>query len=77
MQNKQVDAIVADLPTAYYLTAAELDGATIAGQFQPDTGKQEEFGLLLSKGSELTPCVSAAVDALAADGSLRSSRRSG
>lgn len=71
LQNKQVDAIVADLPTAYYLTAAELDGAKIAGQFQPDTGKQEEFGLLLSKGSKLTPCVSAAVDALADDGTLK------
>ncbi|MCD9199308.1 ABC transporter substrate-binding protein [Aeromicrobium wangtongii] len=70
LQNKQVDAIVADLPTAYYLTAAELDGATIAGQFQPTTGESEQFGLLLAKGSKLTPCVSAAVDALADDGTL-------
>ncbi|MCW2841057.1 MAG: amino acid transporter substrate-binding protein, partial [Aeromicrobium sp.] len=70
LQNKQVDAIVADLPSAYYLTAAELDGATIVGQFQPTTGESEQFGLLLSKDSELTPCVSAAVDALADDGTL-------
>jgi polar amino acid transport system substrate-binding protein len=70
LQNKQVDAIVADLPSAYYLTAAELDGATIAGQFQPTTGESEQFGLLLSKGSKLTPCISAAVDALADDGTL-------
>ena len=35
LQNGQVDAVVADLPSAYYLTAAELDGATIVGQFQP------------------------------------------
>lgn len=70
LQNKQVDAIVADLPTAYYLTSAELDGATIAGQFQPTSGEQEEFGLLLSKGSKLTPCVSAAVEALDEDGTL-------
>lgn len=70
LQNKQVDAIVADLPTAYYLTSAELDGATIVGQFQPTSGEQEEFGLLLSKGSKLTPCVSAAVDALDEDGTL-------
>jgi polar amino acid transport system substrate-binding protein len=70
LQNKQVDAVVADLPTAYYLTAAELDGATIVGQFQPTTGESEQFGLLLSKDSELTPCVSAAVDALADDGTL-------
>lgn len=70
LQNKQVDAIVADLPTAYYLTAAEIDGGTIAGQFQPTTGQQEEFGLLLDKDSELTPCVDAAVDALDQDGTL-------
>lgn len=70
LQNKQVDAIVADLPTAYYLTAAEIDGGTIVGQFQPAKGKQEQFGLLLSKGSKLTPCASAAVDALAKDGTL-------
>ncbi|MRJ75718.1 transporter substrate-binding domain-containing protein [Aeromicrobium sp. SMF47] len=71
LQNKQVDAIVADLPSAYYLTAAEIDGGTIVGQFQPETGDQEEFGLLLAKGSKLTPCVSAAVDALADDGTLK------
>ena len=70
LQNKQVDAIVADLPTAYYLTSAEIDGGTIVGQFQPAKGKQEQFGLLLSKGSKLTPCASAAVDALAKDGTL-------
>jgi polar amino acid transport system substrate-binding protein len=70
LQNKQVDAVVADLPSAFYLTSAELDGATIVGQFQPTTGESEKFGLLLSKGSKLTPCVSAAVDALAEDGTL-------
>jgi polar amino acid transport system substrate-binding protein len=71
LQNKQVDAIVADLPTAYYLAAAEIDGGTIVGQFQPTSGEQEQFGLLLSKGSKLTPCVSAAVDALDEDGTLQ------
>ncbi len=70
LQNGQVDAVVADLPSAYYLTAAELDGATIVGQFQPSTGESEKFGLLLAKDSELTPCVSLAVDALAEDGTL-------
>ncbi|MFC5676581.1 ABC transporter substrate-binding protein [Aeromicrobium endophyticum] len=70
LQNGQVDAVVADLPSAYYLTSAELDGATIVGQFQPTTGESEKFGLLLAKDSKLTPCVSLAVDALAEDGSL-------
>jgi polar amino acid transport system substrate-binding protein len=70
LQNGQVDAVVADLPSAYYLTSAELDGATIVGQFQPTTGESEKFGLLLAKDSKLTPCVSLAVDALAEDGTL-------
>ncbi|GAA2051924.1 ABC transporter substrate-binding protein [Williamsia deligens] len=70
LQNRQVDAIVADLPTAYYLTSAELTDATIVGQFQPTRGDQEKFGLLLAKGSPLTSCVSAAVDALRTDGTL-------
>lgn len=70
LQNGQVDAIIADVPTAFYLVAAELDGATLVGQFEPRTGESEEFGLLLDKDSPLTPCVSAAVDALAEDGTL-------
>lgn len=71
LANKQVDAIVADLPTAYYLTAAEIDDSKIVGEFQPSSGTPEQFGLLLSKGSGLTDCASAAVDALAKDGTLQ------
>jgi polar amino acid transport system substrate-binding protein len=70
LQNGQVDAIVADVPSAFYLVAAELDDATLVGQFEPRTGESEEFGLLLDKDSPLTPCVSAAVDALREDGTL-------
>ena len=70
LQNGQVDAIIADVPTSYYLVAAELEGATIVGQFEPRTGESEQFGLLLDKDSELTPCVSAAVVALTEDGTL-------
>ncbi len=70
LQNGQVDAVVADVPTAFYLVAAELDDATIVGQFEPRTGESEEFGLLLDKDSELTPCVSAAVQSLEDDGTL-------
>lgn len=70
LQNDQVDGIVADLPTAFYLTAVEIDGSTIAGQFQPETGESEEFGLLLEKGSKLTPCLDAAIESLREDGTL-------
>lgn len=68
--NGQIDAIVADLPTAFYISAAEIEGSKILGQFQPTTGTQEEFGLLLAKDSGLTSCVDKAVAALKADGTL-------
>ena len=68
--NGQVQAILADLPTAFYITAAEIQKGTIVGQFQPETGQQEKFGMLLEKGSKLTPCVDTALAALRKDGTL-------
>lgn len=69
LKNHQVDGLVTDLPTAFYVTSAQVTDATIAGQL-PVTGKPEQFGLVLSHDSPLTPCVSKAVDALRADGTL-------
>ncbi|MGW2458979.1 ABC transporter substrate-binding protein [Streptomyces sp. NPDC004457] len=70
LKNGQVDAIVTDLPTAFYITAAEVTNAKIVGQFENQTGTAEQFGLVLDKGSALTSCVSGAVDALRKDGTL-------
>jgi polar amino acid transport system substrate-binding protein len=69
LENGQVDAIVVDLPTAFFITSAELDNGKIVGQL-PAVGDQEQFGLLLDKESPLTDCVSQAVDALRQDGTL-------
>ena len=66
----QVDAIVVDLPTALYLTAVELDGGQIVGQLA-GAASGDQFGLVLDKGSKLTAKVSAAVDALKANGTLQ------
>lgn len=68
--NDQVDAIVADLPTASYISAVEIPDSTIVGQFQPETGSQEEFGMLFEKGSALVPCVNQALATLRSDGTL-------
>jgi len=68
--NGQIDAIVADLPTAFYISAVEIEGSKILGQFQPTTGTQEKFGLLLAKDSGLTGCVDKALASLKADGTL-------
>lgn len=64
-----VDAIVVDLPTALYITAVELDGGLLVGQL-PAGDAPDQFGLVLDKDSELTDEVTAAVDALRADGTL-------
>lgn len=69
LANGQVDAIVVDLPTAFYLTAVELDGGLILGQLEgAEAG--DSFGLVLDKDSPLTSAVSAAVDALRENGKL-------
>ena len=70
LQNDQVDAILADLPTAFYISAVEIPDSTIVGQFQPETGQQEEFGMLFEKGSGLVPCVDDALATLRSDGTL-------
>ncbi|MFJ8052442.1 ABC transporter substrate-binding protein [Streptomyces luteogriseus] len=70
LKNGQVDAIVVDLPTAFYITGAEITEATIVGQFEHQGGTPEQFGLVLDKGSALTACVSRAVDALRENGTL-------
>ena len=72
LHNDQVDAILADLPTAFYITAVEIPKATIVGQFQPETGEQEEFGMLFEKGSPLVECVNQALAILRDDGTLAS-----
>lgn len=72
LKNGQVDAIVVDLPTAFYITAAEVTDAKIVGQFENSGGTPEQFGLVLDKGSALTSCVTDAVDALRTDGTLAS-----
>jgi polar amino acid transport system substrate-binding protein len=70
LKNGQIDGIVVDLPTAFYVTAAQLDDGTIVGQLPPGSGTPEQFGMVLAKNSPLTSCVSKAVDALKSDGTL-------
>lgn len=69
LQNGQIDGLVVDLPTAFYMTAAELEDAVIVGQL-PQVGVPEQFGLVLDKGSALTGCVTQAVDQLRSSGEL-------
>jgi polar amino acid transport system substrate-binding protein len=68
LKNEQIDAVVVDLPTALYLTAVQVPEATVVGQFSAPGGDQ--WGALLEKDSELTGCVSEAVEALESSGEL-------
>ena len=70
LSNGQVDAIVLDLPSAFFATAVQLDGGIILGQLPQGDDEAEQFGMVLDLGSPLTDCVSQAVDALEADGTL-------
>lgn len=68
LKNEQIDAVVVDLPTALYLTAAQVPAATVVGQFEAPGGDQ--WGALLAKDSTLTACVSQAIEELEASGEL-------
>ncbi len=70
LKNGQIDGIVVDLPTAYYVTAAEFDDSKIVGQFQAPAGG-EEFGLLFQKGNPLVNCVNQALTTLKESGELQ------
>jgi polar amino acid transport system substrate-binding protein len=68
LKTKRVEAIVTDLPTAFYLTAAEVPEAKIAGQFDAPGG--DDWGVVLAKDSKLTPCVDKALEELKSSGEL-------
>ncbi len=69
LQTGKVDAIVVDVPTAFYMVSAQIDNGVIVGQFA-DTEGGDSYGIVLPKGSSLTASVSKAVDELTADGTL-------
>jgi polar amino acid transport system substrate-binding protein len=69
LSSGQIDALVADLPTAFAV-AGEIRDGVIVGQLPSEEGDVEQFGIVLDKDSSLTRCVSSAVDALRADGTL-------
>ena len=71
LKNEQIDGLVVDLPTAFYLVAAELDEGVIVGQLPATEGATtDQFGILLPNNSPLTQCTSQAVDQLRAEGTL-------
>jgi polar amino acid transport system substrate-binding protein len=70
LKNGQIDGIVVDFPTAYYMANVQLGNGVVVGTLPSASGAQEHFSLVLQKGSSLTPCVNAALSTLRSDGTL-------
>jgi polar amino acid transport system substrate-binding protein len=70
LKNGQIDGLVVDLPTAFYVTAAQVPNSKIVGQF-PTGHAGERFGMVFQKGNKLVGCVNHALNQLKADGTLQ------
>lgn len=66
----QVDGIVVDLPTAFFITAVQMENGVIVGQFPSAGDEQEYFSLVLELDSPLTDCVNDAIASLEESGEL-------
>ena len=66
LQDKQIAALVADTPTAQFITT-EIAGSALVAQF-PSTG--EHYGLLFAKNDPLVGCVNKALSTLRSNGTL-------
>jgi polar amino acid transport system substrate-binding protein len=66
----QIDGLVVDFPTAFYIANVQLDNGHLVGQFAASREAPEHFSLVLQKDSALTDCVNKALTALRNDGTL-------
>ena len=67
LQTHQIAALVADTPTAQYISSAQIKGSVLVGQF-PSSG--EHYGLVFSQGNPLVTCVNKAIATLKSNGTL-------
>ena len=69
LKSGQIDGIVADLPTAFFITAVQIPKGVVVGQFETE-GSQEYFAMAFANGNPLVECVNLALQELKADGTL-------
>jgi polar amino acid transport system substrate-binding protein len=74
LKNGQIDGIVVDLPTAFYVTAVQISNGKIVGQL-PTKGAKERFGLVFEQGNPLRTCVNRALDRLWRNGTIKALQR--
>jgi polar amino acid transport system substrate-binding protein len=70
LKNGQIDGIVVDLPTAFYVTAVQVPDGVIVGKL-PTFGSKERFGMVFQKGNSLRRCVDKALDRLWRNGTIK------
>jgi polar amino acid transport system substrate-binding protein len=70
LKNKQIDGLVVDLPTAFYVTGAQVQNSTVLGQFETGGGAGY-FGMVFAKGNSLAACVDKTLAKLRANGTLQ------
>jgi polar amino acid transport system substrate-binding protein len=69
LKNGQIDGLVTDFPSAYYIANVQLSNATIVGRF-PTVGSQEFFGATFEKRNPLAACVNKAIRELRQNGTI-------
>ena len=71
LEAKQIDAIVVDLPTALYISAVEIEGTKVVGQFPAEAGgTTDEFGMVFDLENPLVDCVNTALAQIRQVGTL-------
>jgi polar amino acid transport system substrate-binding protein len=70
LKNKQIDGLVVDLPTAFYVSAAQVPNSKVLGQFESGGGAGY-FAMVFAKGNSLAACVDQALAKLRANGTLK------
>ena len=70
LENGQIDGLVVDLGSAFFVIAVQLSDGTIVGQF-PTSAQQDQIGAVLERESPLTDCINEAIAAIAESGQLQ------
>jgi polar amino acid transport system substrate-binding protein len=68
LQNGDIDGIVVDLPTAFFMAAVQIRHGVVVGQFGNES--DEYFAMAFETGSPLVECVNLALAEMTADGTL-------
>jgi len=71
MRAGQIDGLVVDLPAAYFVTAVQVEGSIIAGQFETEAAAPDNYGMLFAEGNPLVSCVNGALAELVDEGKLQ------